>query len=64
MKKGKIVALANKETIVVAGEEMKNLEKEFGGEIRSVDSEHSAIRQVMRAGKRNEIKKIWLTCSG
>jgi len=63
LKKGKIVALANKETIVVAGEEMKQLECEFGGEIRSVDSEHSAIWQVMRAGKRNEVKKIWLTCS-
>lgn len=43
------MALANKETIVVAGEEMKKLESEFGGEIRSVDSEHSAIWQAMRA---------------
>ena len=64
LSKWKIVALANKETIVVAWQEMKALEKKYGGEIRPIDSEHSAIWQCLRAWKREEVKKIWLTCSG
>jgi len=64
LKAGKIIALANKETIVCAGEEMKQLERQYGGQIRSVDSEHSAIWQCIRAGRQSEIQKIRLTCSG
>jgi len=64
LKAGKIVALANKETIVCAWQEMMRLVREFWWQIRSVDSEHSAIWQCLRAWKRSEVRKVWLTCSG
>lgn len=63
LKKWKVIALANKETLVVAGEEIKKLVKEFWWEIRPIDSEHSAIWQALRAWKREEVKKVWLTAS-
>lgn len=61
---GKNIALANKETLVVAGEEVMRRSREKGVEIRPIDSEHSAIAQAMRSGKRSEVKKVWLTASG
>lgn len=64
LKKWKIVAYANKETIAVAGEEMKKLEKKYWWEIRPVDSELSAIWQCLRSWEKKEIKKVWLTASG
>lgn len=60
----KTIALANKETLVAAGEKVMQLAKKKNVEIRPVDSEHSAIWQCLRSGKRNEIKKVWLTASG
>ena len=61
---GKRLALANKESLVIAGEIVMNRAKEKGVEILPVDSEHSAIFQSLLAGRREEIKKIILTASG
>lgn len=58
------LALANKESLVVAGEIVMNLAREKGIEILPVDSEHCAIHQCLRAGKKEEVKKIILTASG
>jgi 1-deoxy-D-xylulose-5-phosphate reductoisomerase len=60
----KRIALANKETLVVAGEIIINLAKEYGAEIIPVDSEHSAIFQCLVGENKNYISKIILTASG
>lgn len=60
----KRIALANKETLVVAGEIIINLAKEHGAEIIPVDSEHSAIFQCLVGEDKNHINKIILTASG
>jgi len=61
---GKQLALANKESLVVAGSVLMPLAKERGITIRPVDSEHSAIFQAMQAGRRGEISRVFLTASG
>jgi 1-deoxy-D-xylulose-5-phosphate reductoisomerase len=61
---GKDIALANKETLVVAGELVTNLAKEKGVNIYPVDSEHSAIFQCLAGEFHNPIEKIVLTASG
>lgn len=61
---GKHIALANKETLVVAGELVMNLAKEKGVQIYPVDSEHSAIFQCLVGEFQNPIEKIILTASG
>lgn len=61
---GKTIALANKETLVVAGEIITKLAKEKGVNIYPVDSEHSAIFQCMVGEFHNPIEKIYLTASG
>ncbi len=61
---GKNIALANKETLVVAGELITSLAKEKGVNIYPVDSEHSAIFQCMVGEFHNPIEKIILTASG
>lgn len=61
---GKPVALANKETLVVAGELITSLAKEKGVNIYPVDSEHSAIFQCIVGEFENRIEKIILTASG
>ena len=58
------LALANKESLVVAGEIVMDKAREKGIEILPVDSEHCAIHQCLRSGKKEEIKKIILTASG
>ncbi|OON98973.1 MAG: 1-deoxy-D-xylulose-5-phosphate reductoisomerase [Epulopiscium sp. Nele67-Bin004] len=58
------IALANKETLVVAGEIVMNLAKEKGVSILPVDSEHSAIFQCLLAGKQAEVSRLILTASG
>lgn len=61
----KRIALANKETLVCAGELVMDAAAESGAEIVPVDSEHSAIFQcVQGCGDRREIKRLILTCSG
>ena len=62
--KGKTLAIANKEPLVIAGELLTGTAKENGGTILPVDSEHSAIFQAMQAGEREEVRKIILTASG
>jgi len=64
IKAGKKIALANKETLVVAGEIIKKLVKESGSRIIPVDSEHSAIFQCLVGESGNPIEKITLTASG
>ncbi len=61
---GKRLALANKESLVIAGEIVMARARERGTEIIPVDSEHSAIFQSMKSGKSSEVKRIWLTASG
>ena len=61
---GKRLALANKESLVIAGAEVMRRAEEAGVDIIPVDSEHSAIFQSLRSGKPSEIKKIILTASG
>lgn len=64
IKSGKQIALANKETLVVAGELVTALAKENAVNIYPVDSEHSAIFQCMAGEWHNKIEKIYLTASG
>ena len=62
--KGKRLAIANKEPLVVAGELLTKAAEENGATILPVDSEHSAIFQAMQAGSAEEVSKIVLTASG
>ena len=63
--KGKRVALANKETLVCAGELVMAAARQFGAEIIPVDSEHSAIFQCLQGCRtKEEVKRLILTCSG
>ncbi|MCL6493971.1 MAG: 1-deoxy-D-xylulose-5-phosphate reductoisomerase [Ignavibacterium sp.] len=64
IKRGKRIALANKETLVVAGEIVTRLVAENGAEIIPVDSEHSAIYQCLVGENLNEVEKLILTASG
>lgn len=61
---GKIVALANKETLVAAGSIVTRTMREHGAVILPVDSEHSAIFQCLLAAQGNEVERIHLTASG
>ncbi len=61
---GKRLALANKETLVVAGELILREARKSGAEILPVDSEHSAIHQALRSGSPAEVERIVLTASG
>lgn len=61
---GKTIALANKETLVVAGELITSLAQKHGVNIYPVDSEHSAIFQCMLGEWQNPIEKVYLTASG
>ena len=64
IKRGKRIALANKETLVVAGELVTKLVLENRAEILPVDSEHSAIYQCLVGENLNEVEKLILTASG
>lgn len=65
IQKKKRIALANKETLVCAGELVMQAAREYGAEIIPVDSEHSAIFQcLMGCGDRHEVRRLLLTCSG
>ncbi|OFY86636.1 MAG: 1-deoxy-D-xylulose-5-phosphate reductoisomerase [Bacteroidetes bacterium RIFCSPLOWO2_12_FULL_35_15] len=64
IKAGKQIALANKETLVVAGDIVTTLAKEKGVNLYPVDSEHSAIFQCLAGEFHNPIEKIYLTASG
>lgn len=64
IKAGKDIALANKETLVSAGELIINAVNKHGVKIYPVDSEHSAIFQCLQGNERNKIRRILLTASG
>ena len=64
LEKGKIVALANKETLVAAGSIVTSTMRKHNGVILPVDSEHSAIFQCLLAAQGNAVEKIHLTASG
>src|SRR5689334_1524909 len=61
---GKRVALANKETLVMAGELMKRAAKQSGAELLPIDSEHNALHQCLRGERPDEVRRIVLTASG
>src|SRR5438067_8394346 len=61
---GKRVALANKETLVMAGELMTQAAQKSGAELLPVDSEHNALHQCLRGEQRSEVRRIILTASG
>jgi 1-deoxy-D-xylulose-5-phosphate reductoisomerase len=61
---GKRVALANKETLVMAGELMTRAAEKSGAELLPVDSEHNALHQCLRGEKRSEVRRLILTASG
>ena len=61
---GKRVALANKETLVIAGELMTRAAAASGAEILPVDSEHNALHQCLRGERREEVRRLILTASG
>lgn len=64
IKAGKVIALANKETLVVAGELINDLIRQYRTSIIPVDSEHSAIFQCLAGEGNNPLEKIILTASG
>ncbi len=64
LKRGGVLALANKEALVVGGEILLALARSHGGTILPVDSEHSAIMQAMRGGRPEEIARVIITASG
>ena len=61
---GKNLALANKESLVIAGELVMTAAKKYGISITPVDSEHCAIAQCLRSGKHEEVKRLIVTASG
>ncbi|MHC4289929.1 MAG: 1-deoxy-D-xylulose-5-phosphate reductoisomerase [Planctomycetota bacterium] len=61
---GKIVAIANKEPLVIAGQLLTEAARENGATLLPIDSEHSAVFQAMQAGNRDEVRKVILTASG
>ncbi len=61
---GKRVAVANKETLVMAGELMTGAAAQSGAELLPIDSEHNAIHQCLRGEQRKEVRRIILTASG
>jgi 1-deoxy-D-xylulose-5-phosphate reductoisomerase len=61
---GRTVALANKESLVVAGPLVMELARRKNATILPVDSEHSAVFQAMQAGRREEVRRVVLTASG
>ena len=63
-RKGKRLAIANKEPLVIAGELLTEETQKHGGVILPVDSEHSAVFQAMQSGTHEEVKRIILTASG
>ena len=64
LESGSVLALANKETLVMAGPLVTDLARRNEAQILPVDSEHSAIFQALQNGKRDEVKRVVLTASG
>ncbi|MGB8887965.1 MAG: 1-deoxy-D-xylulose-5-phosphate reductoisomerase [Candidatus Korobacteraceae bacterium] len=64
VKAGKSIGLANKECMVAAGDLITAEARKQGKPLLPIDSEHNAIHQCMRGGRRNEVQRVWLTASG
>ena len=64
LESGKVLALANKESLIAGGPVVAKVRHAGGGEIVPVDSEHSAIYQALRSGRATEVRRIILTASG
>ena len=64
VRRGLTVGLANKESLVVAGQLMVDAARAFGAQLIPVDSEHSAIYQSLHAGSHDEVERLLLTASG
>ena len=64
VKAGKTIGLANKECLVAAGDLITAEARRQGKPLLPIDSEHNAIHQCMRGGRRNEVERVWLTASG
>ena len=64
LERGKTLALANKESLVIAGDLLMELAREYGGEVIPVDSEHSAIFQCLRGEDLGRVRRVILTASG
>ncbi len=64
IKSKKTICLANKETLVVAGDIIKSLVKEYNVPLVPIDSEHSAILQCLHGEKKNEVRRLLITASG
>ncbi len=64
IKRGKRIALANKETLVVAGELITRLCNDYNAELLPIDSEHSALFQCLQGEHLSEVKKFVITASG
>jgi 1-deoxy-D-xylulose-5-phosphate reductoisomerase len=64
LERGRRLALANKESMVIAGEHLMGLAREHGAEILPVDSEHSAVHQCLRGEDLGRVRRVHLTASG
>lgn len=64
LERGRTVALANKESLVIGGELVKAALAAHGGRIVPIDSEHSALLQALSAGRRDEVRRLIITASG
>ena len=64
LERGRVLALANKEALVVGGEILREVAQRSGGAILPVDSEQSAVLQAMRSGRREEVARVVITASG
>ena len=64
IKSKKTICLANKETLVVAGDIIKGLVRDYGVDLVPIDSEHSAILQCLQGEKKKDVKRLLITASG
>jgi len=64
LERGKLVALANKESLVIGGALVKGSLAEHGGTLLPIDSEHNALLQCLQAGSQEEVRRLILTASG
>lgn len=64
IRQGKEIGLANKETLVVAGQLMIEEAKKYNVKLRPIDSEHSAIAQCLQGNLKEDVLKLWITASG
>ncbi len=64
VRSGKTVGVANKECLVAAGELITEEARRQGKPLLPIDSEHNAVHQCLRAGRMEEVERIWLTASG